>query len=462
MRKSPVLRGTRAALGRSSGRARGFCCRRPRGGGLLGHTTDGLALLANYVEELAGGRMEREGRPTVLAETPATATWDARRLPGVWTTHLAVRDAELRARACGIGAVAIQRSHHIACLAAFLEAPARRNVLVLIFSSDPAGAHVAPYGGLTPVLTPNPIAASIPATPDPILIDVSTSITTVALCARMLAAGASLPGPWLLDRDGSPTDDPKAVTAGGALLPIGGLDHGHKGYGLSLIVEALTQGLGGYGRADEPRGWGASVFVLGCFPSCSAARRLSSDRQIGSLSFAAPPGPSRVGPAFAFPERRVSPTKNMRSPRERRCLRAPASCCANAAGGSASSRRRRCNDPPQRCAELARAAAITRAWVARSRRRRVRRDDGRASTGVCSNEGSSRPGGSRLGKRRDGRGASAACGPRSRATADRLLRPARRRNLADVGSGIGLRNRSGTKMYNTAIFVNLLTEQSQY
>jgi LDH2 family malate/lactate/ureidoglycolate dehydrogenase len=233
---------------------------------LLGHTTHGLALLANYVEELACGRMEREGRPTVLAETPAAATWDARRLPGVWTTHLAVRDAESRARACGVGAVAIQRSHHIACLAAFLEAPARRNVLVLIFSSDPAGAHVAPFGGLTPVLTPNPIAAGIPATPDPILIDVSTSITTVALCARMLAAGAPLPGPWLLDRDGSPTDDPKAVTAGGALLPVGGLDHGHKGYGLSLIVAALTQGLGGYGRADEPRGWGASVFVLALCP----------------------------------------------------------------------------------------------------------------------------------------------------------------------------------------------------
>jgi LDH2 family malate/lactate/ureidoglycolate dehydrogenase len=27
------------------------------------------------------------------------------------------------------------------------------------------------------------------------------------------------------------------------------------------MIEALTQGLGGFGRADAPTGWGASVFV---------------------------------------------------------------------------------------------------------------------------------------------------------------------------------------------------------
>ena len=47
----------------------------------------------------------------------------------------------------------------------------------------------------------------------------------------------------------------------GTLLPTGGTDHGHKGYGLALMVEALTQGLGGFGRAEAPTGWGASVFV---------------------------------------------------------------------------------------------------------------------------------------------------------------------------------------------------------
>ena len=47
----------------------------------------------------------------------------------------------------------------------------------------------------------------------------------------------------------------------GTIQPTGGLDHGHKGYALALLVEALTMGLGGFGRADAAEGWGASVFV---------------------------------------------------------------------------------------------------------------------------------------------------------------------------------------------------------
>ena len=45
------------------------------------------------------------------------------------------------------------------------------------------------------------------------------------------------------------------------LLPVGGAEYGHKGFGLALMVEALTQGLSGFGRADAPARWGASVFV---------------------------------------------------------------------------------------------------------------------------------------------------------------------------------------------------------
>ena len=235
---------------------------------LLGHSTHGLALLVDYIEELDGGTMEKSGHPLTVADYGAVSVWDARRLPGVWTTALAVAEAEKRAGQYGLGAVAVRRSHHIACLASFLEAPARRGSLVLVFSSDPSDAHVAPFGGLTPVMTPNPIAAGIPTPADPILIDVSTSITTAAMCGRAIAAGGRLPGRWVMDKDGAATDDPSVIRAGGSILPIGGLDHGHKGYALGLLVEALTQGLGGYGRAEAPTQWGAAVLVLVVSPAC--------------------------------------------------------------------------------------------------------------------------------------------------------------------------------------------------
>jgi L-lactate dehydrogenase len=237
---------------------------------LLGHDTHGLALLADYVEELDNGTMTKDGAPAVITDHAAVQVWDGRRLPGVYTTALAVDAAVGRAARFGLGAVAVRRSHHIACLATFVEAAARGGTMVLVFSSDPSDAHVAPFGGTVPVMTPNPVAAGIPARPDPIVLDVSTSITTAAMCGRTRANGKRLRGAWLLDRDGRPTDDPGVMQQGGSILPIGGIDHGHKGYALSLLVEALTQGLGGFGRAEAPKEWGAAVLVLAFSPALFA------------------------------------------------------------------------------------------------------------------------------------------------------------------------------------------------
>lgn len=47
----------------------------------------------------------------------------------------------------------------------------------------------------------------------------------------------------------------------GTILPLGGLTSGHKGFGLGLLVEALTGGLAGHGRADPADGWGTTVFM---------------------------------------------------------------------------------------------------------------------------------------------------------------------------------------------------------
>ncbi|WP_395015959.1 Ldh family oxidoreductase [Dongia sp.] len=236
-------------------------------GDLYDHTTHGLAQLPGYVEEIESGSMAVTGRPDVIADHGAAICWDARRLPGLWTTDLAVTEAMARADKFGLAAVVLRRSHHIACLAAFLEEPARKGYLILVLSSDPGESKVAPHGGLTPVLMPDPIAAGIPRRPDPILIDVSTSITTLGMVGRSKNEGRKLGGLWAQDAEGNLTDDPNVVGNGGTLLHVGGQDHGHKGFGLGLLVEALTQGLGGYGRADKPTDWGAAVTVLAISPS---------------------------------------------------------------------------------------------------------------------------------------------------------------------------------------------------
>ena len=236
---------------------------------LLGHTTHGLQLAPAYLRELESGAMSPRGEPNVVADRGAAVTWDGRRLPGVWLATRAVDLAVERAAAHGIAAVVVRHSHHIGCLAAFLQRATDRGLMVIIASSDPAVAAVAPFGGRKAVLTPDPIAVGIPTDGDPILVDVSASITTNGLTDRLRREGKRFPGPWALDAAGRPTDDPAVLFADppGTLLPVGGTDHGHKGYGLALMVEALTQGLGGFGRAEAPTGWGASVFVQAIDPA---------------------------------------------------------------------------------------------------------------------------------------------------------------------------------------------------
>ena len=230
---------------------------------LLGHDTHGLALLAGYLGELDKGRMNRIGEPEVLAERTVAATWDGNRLPGPALVRRAIEWARPRAREHGSATVAIRRSHHIACLAAYLEPVARGGLMIEIFSSDPAVASVAPFGGTQAVFTPNPMAIGIPTSGEPILVDISASVTTNGMSGRLKAAGARGEHVWWLDSLGHPTDDPAVLFAQppGTILPLGGLDAGHKGYGLALMIEAMTGGLAGYGRADVPEGWGATVCV---------------------------------------------------------------------------------------------------------------------------------------------------------------------------------------------------------
>lgn len=232
-------------------------------GDLLGHDTHGLALLAPYLAEIERGAMRREGDFAVVSERPAVATWDGRRLPGPWLTRRAVDAVIERARVYGTGTVVVRRSHHIACLAAYPRRATDQGLVMLLACSDPNAASVAPFGGTRAFVTPNPIAFGFPTEGDPVLVDISASITTNGMSARLHRQGRRFPHPWLLDAKGEPTDDPGVLFADppGTILPLGGLDAGHKGYGLALTIEALTAGLAGFGRADPKEGWGATVFV---------------------------------------------------------------------------------------------------------------------------------------------------------------------------------------------------------
>lgn len=232
-------------------------------GELLGHRTHGLQLFKPYVASLLKGEMEVLGSYEILNQTLVSELWDGRYMSGTWLTTKGVERAAEMAQEHGVGTVVIRKSHHIACLAAYLEFWTRQGLMVMLSCSDPMNKAVAPYGGTKAVYSPNPLAVGIPSTTDPIIMDISTSSTANGVINKTKALQQKLPQPWLLTPEGRPTDDPATFFAEepSTILPLGGMDLGYKGFALGLMVEALTNALGGYGRVEEPYRWGASVFI---------------------------------------------------------------------------------------------------------------------------------------------------------------------------------------------------------
>ena len=113
-------------------------------------------------------------------------------------------------------------------------------------------------------MTPNPIAMGYPGTPNAVLVDICAAITTTSMTRQKYAHGELFEHAWLLDGERVPTRDPAVLEHSaprGSLQLMGGQEYGHKGFGLSLMVEALSQGLSGEGRKNGPKRWGSSTYV---------------------------------------------------------------------------------------------------------------------------------------------------------------------------------------------------------
>ena len=259
-------------------------------GDLMGHTTHGLQLLGGYLKELREGGMSKTGEPEVVQDRGSTVTWDGNYLPGPWLVTCAMELMFERINTHPVMTVVLRRSHHIACLQTYLKPATDRGLVMLLISSDPSCRSVTPHGGCTPVYTPNPIAAGFPTDAEPVLIDISTSTTTNGLTQRYYEAHQHLPHEWLIDNQGCTSNDPAVLFTEppGAILPLGTMDSGHKGFALGLLVEALTASLGGFGRWNQPQRWGASVFLQIIDPEAFGGLE-NFKRESGWLAAAMPP-----------------------------------------------------------------------------------------------------------------------------------------------------------------------------
>src|SRR4051794_21648008 len=234
------------------------------GAELLDRGSHGLALLPRYLGDLEAGRTARSGDPVAVTQGAAHALLDGGMLPGPVVMAAAIDRALAIVAEHAVATVVVRRAQHIGCLALYLEQATARGALVLLCSSNPGARVVAPFGGVRAAYSPNPIACGIPTQGDPILIDFSSSAVAANACREYALRGEELPGPLLIGPDGQPTRDASVLFAdpAGAILPLGGAEGGHKGFALGLMVEALTAGLGGFGRSSPDAGYSNAVLLL--------------------------------------------------------------------------------------------------------------------------------------------------------------------------------------------------------
>jgi (2R)-3-sulfolactate dehydrogenase (NADP+) len=210
--------------------------------GLKGH---GLSRLPVYAAQARIGKVDGMATPALSRARPALLLVDA----GFGFAYPALEAAEGMlpeiARAQGLAAAAIRRSHHCGAAGHPVERLAQAGLVALMFVNTPAA--MAPWGGSKPVFGTNPVAFACPLPGRaPLVVDLSLSKVARGNIMTAKQRGEKIPEGWALDEHGRPTTDPESALRG-PMVPMGDA----KGTALALMVEQLAAGQTGANLAAE-------------------------------------------------------------------------------------------------------------------------------------------------------------------------------------------------------------------
>ena len=259
---------------------------------LSGVRSHGFIRLPQYVAEILNGETDPVARPVRRSAGPGRTELDAARSFGQVAGVEAADLAEAAAKATGLGLVTVHEAGHTGRIGAYAEQLGERGCLaVVVCSGARMGHRVAPFGGREARLATNPIAFGIPSSSDPIVGDFSTAVAPEGVIRVLRNLGMPAPDGTLLGPDGLPTTDPSVLYEDppGTILPLGGMQLGHRGFGLGLLVEALATLLARDETDDEQRK-GSNLAVLAISVDAEFASR--TDRLIEYARSAEPIDPA--------------------------------------------------------------------------------------------------------------------------------------------------------------------------
>ena len=228
---------------------------------LRGVDTHGITrMLCIYVQRLRCGAVNPRPQPKIVAEWPASALVDGDNGMGAvvaqWATRLCIR----KAKEAGSAWVVVRHSNHFGTCAYWAMMMAREDMVGFATTNGPS--NMAPWGGVTPYMSTNPLAFAAPASDGrTVVVDMATSVAAKGKIFLAAKKGQRLPEGWAMDKRGRPTTDPNEAIDG-LVMPLGG----HKGYALSLMIDLLCGILTGadfgphigklYGDFDRPQNLG--------------------------------------------------------------------------------------------------------------------------------------------------------------------------------------------------------------
>lgn len=205
-----------------------------------GAISHGIFRIPGYMASLKTGWVDGKADPDIAVVGSSFIRINARNgfaQPALAAGAAAIDEA---VESTGIAVVATRNSHHFSALWPDVEPFARRGLMAITFVNGLA--NVVPYGGRVPVYGTNPIAFAAPvADADPLVVDQATSVMANGEVRLHALANTPLPPGTGIDSAGSPTTDPNAVLAGGALNTFGG----YKGSSIALMVELMAGALTG-------------------------------------------------------------------------------------------------------------------------------------------------------------------------------------------------------------------------
>ena len=199
-----------------------------------------------YVRDLQSGDINPKPEWRIVRDSRAAVNIDSDRGLGLVVGPAAMREAIERAKSHGVGIVTVMNGRHYGAAAYHAHMAVPHDMIGI--SMTAGGVQVAPTWGADPIIGLNPIGVAVPAGEQPPFV-FDASMSSVAGNKIRLAQRLGvpvLPG-WIGQADGTPIMDELPIPEAYVMLPAGGTREigSHKGYGLAIMVEALTSLLAG-------------------------------------------------------------------------------------------------------------------------------------------------------------------------------------------------------------------------